>query len=95
MRPYKQGSVLTRSIDDIDSIFLLVTRLWIRGLPITEGSSTLDRDTLLSFQVHAVHLGTDCILASHLECSINEQLFKVLKHKNQRIYAVTRNNVRA
>jgi len=38
-------------------------------LPVTEGGGTLDRDTFLSFQIHAIHLGAYRVFASYLMSS--------------------------
>jgi hypothetical protein len=43
-------------VDDVDLVLL----------PPCEGRCRLDRDALLALQVHAVHLGPDAVLATHL-----------------------------
>jgi hypothetical protein len=36
------------------------------SFPVTEGSSTLNRDTLFALELHRVHLGTNGVSASNL-----------------------------
>jgi len=58
--------VVTRSIDYIDRIPLLVTGRGILGDPVTESCGALDCDALFTFQVHAVHLGPHVVAATDL-----------------------------
>jgi len=52
---------VTWRVDDIDVMFV----------PLCVGSSTLDSDTLLTFELHRVHLGSDVVTASDFVDSID------------------------
>ena len=58
--------VHTGCVNDVDSVFLLVSRGWHGRFPIAERGSTLDGDTLLPLELHAVHLCAHIIAAANL-----------------------------
>ena len=65
------STLVTRSIDYIDRILLLVTGCGILVEPVTECCGALDCDTLFAFQVHAIHLGPHIVATADLMNVLN------------------------
>jgi hypothetical protein len=57
-------------VDQVDVVFLILA-LVVLLHPVTESRRRLNSDTLLTLQIHRVHLRTDRVLASHFMYAIN------------------------
>ena len=77
---------LTRCVNNVDSILLFIAGCNVRRFPVAEGRSTLDSNPLLSFQVHAIHLGAYSIPTTNLV------LHKLEQKDEQQTPVVVKNN---
>jgi hypothetical protein len=61
---------VTGGINQVEVVLLLNTLLILLN-PVTESGRGLDGNTLLTFQVHGVHLGTDAVTPADLVDSLD------------------------